>query len=81
MMNTNRTYTTGSEIYEIIVKGHLDASRSGWFEGMQLTNQPDGTTRLTGAVIDQSALFGLLNRIRDLGLPLLALQNLPGREN
>jgi hypothetical protein len=80
-MSTKRTFTTGGEIYEILVKGHLDANRSGWFEGMQLTNQPDGTTRLTGAVIDQSALFGLLNRIRDLGLPLLSVQWLPGREN
>ena len=80
-MSRNRTFTAGAEICEIVVEGHLDANRSGWFEGMQLSNQPDGTTRITGSVIDQSALFGLLNRIRDLGLPLLAVQCLPGREN
>ena len=80
-MTPNRTFTTGAEIYEIVVEGHLDANRYGWFEGMQLSNQPDGTTRITGSVMDQSALFGLLIRIRDLGLPLISVQWLPAREN
>jgi len=78
-MTANRTFTTGAETYEIVVEGHLDA-RSGWFEGMQLSLQPDGTTRITGPVVDQSALFGLLNRVRDLGLPLLLVQWLPNRD-
>jgi hypothetical protein len=79
-MTANRTFTTGAETYEIVVEGHLDTTRSGWFEGMQLSSQPDGTTRLTGLIVDQSALFGLLNRIRDLGLPLISVQWLPGRD-
>jgi len=79
-MAANRTFTTGAETYEIVVEGHLDANRSGWFEGMQLSCQPDGTTRITGPVIDQAALFGLLNRIRDMGLQLLFVQWLPNRD-
>ena len=79
-MIQKRIFKTGAEIYEIIVEGHLDASRSGWFEGMQLCSQPDGTTRITGFVMDLSALYGLLTRIRDLGLPLISVQWLPSRE-
>jgi hypothetical protein len=75
-----RTFPCEAQVYEIVVAGHLDANRSGWLEGMQLTNLPDGTSRMTGSVVDQSALFGLLNRIRDLGLPLLLVQWLPNRE-
>ena len=65
--------------YEIRLKGHLAARWAAWFDGMTLTREGDGTTRLHGPVIDQAALHGLLQRVRDLGLPLLAVARLePG---
>lgn len=60
--------------YEIIVRGHLDPRYAGWFEGMALTLQAGGTTTLRGQVTDQAALHGLLGRIRDLGLVLIAVR-------
>lgn len=65
------------QVYEIRFKGHLDARRAQMFEGLQMVQQPDGETVLTGPVIDQAALHGLLDRIRDLGVPLLSVQRLP----
>lgn len=62
-------------VYEIQVKGAVDAGwASYWFEGFAVTPQPDETSLLTGLVADQSALLGLLARIRDLGLPLLSVR-------
>ena len=61
------------EHYEIRVKGHLDKRWADWFDGMQITLEPSGNTRLSGAVLDQAALYGLLRRIRDCGLPLLSV--------
>lgn len=60
-------------LYEIRLKGHLDQRHVEWLEGFSMTLQPDGETVLTGPVADQAALFGLLFRIRDLGIPLLAI--------
>jgi hypothetical protein len=60
-------------IYEIRVKGHLDLARSAWFDGLTVTHTPDGETILAGPVQDQAALHGLLNKVRDLGLPLVAV--------
>jgi hypothetical protein len=63
--------------YEIIVEGHLERGRwSRWFEGMDVAPTEGGNTMISGPVADQSALHGLLARIRDLGLPLVALQRL-----
>jgi hypothetical protein len=59
--------------YEIKVKGHLDSHWSEWFDGLALTHEERGETTLSGPVPDQAALHGLLNKIRDLGLPLLAV--------
>jgi hypothetical protein len=59
--------------YEIRLKGHLDARWAGSFEPMSFTHTSDGTTILAGPVIDQAALYGLLRKVRDLGLPLLAV--------
>jgi hypothetical protein len=61
------------ERYEIRVCSHLDAHAAHWFEGFTITLLPNGETLLSGTVADQSALFGLLSRIRDLGLPLIAV--------
>lgn len=60
--------------YEIRVKGHLDARRMRWLEGLEVTLDPNGETILRGPIIDQAALHGLLNRIRDLGLQLLLVK-------
>ena len=61
------------ESYEIRVKGHLNARWADWFDGLTLTQESDGTTVLSGSVIDQAALHGLLGKVRDLGLPLIAV--------
>ncbi len=61
---------TGPEFYEIRVKGHLDSRRSEWFDGLSVTHAQSDETVLSGPVADQAELFGLLLRIRDLGLPL-----------
>ena len=65
-------------VYQIKVQGRLDAGWSAWFEGLAVTFETgDGCstiTTLTGVVADQSALYGLLSRVRDLGLPLLLVQ-------
>ena len=60
--------------YEIRLKGHLAARWAAWFEGLSLSHQPDGTTRIHGPVVDQAALHGLLQRVRDIGLPLLSVR-------
>ena len=59
--------------YEIRLKGHLDARWTVHFEGLRLTHDSDGTTILSGSVVDQAALYGLLRKVRDLGLPLLSV--------
>lgn len=62
-----------SDIYCIIIKGHLDSEWSDWFDGLTITQVDHGETILTGPIVDQTALHGVLIKIRDLGLPLLAL--------
>lgn len=59
--------------YQIIVAGHLNPKWSDWLDDLMLTHQEDGTTMLSGLVLDQAALYGLLIKIRDLGLTLLAV--------
>ena len=59
--------------YEIRIEGHLDARWTAWFDGLALTHEPDGTTVLHGPVVDQAALHGLLQKVRDLGLPLVSV--------
>ena len=62
-----------SDIYEIRLQGHLDCQWSDWFDGLTIHHLEDGTTVLAGPVADQAALHGLLAKVRDLGIPLLAL--------
>jgi hypothetical protein len=62
------------EKYEIRVEGHLNARWADWFDGLSLTQESDGTTVLSGSVMDQAALYGLLAKVRDLGLPLIAVR-------
>jgi len=59
--------------YEIRVKGHLDNRWVAWFDGLVLSYDADGTTVIRGQVVDQAALHGLLQRMRDLGLPLVSV--------
>ena len=61
------------ERYEICIKGHLDDKWAGWFEGLTITREDNGETLLTGPVVDQAALHGLLRKVRDLGMPLLSV--------
>ena len=63
--------------YQIQVKGHLDESWADWFDGFSLTHHDDGSTLLTGPVTDQAALHGILVKVRDLGLILLAVTHVP----
>jgi hypothetical protein len=59
--------------YEIRLKGHLEARRAGWFDGLSLHHETDGTTVIYGSVVDQAALHGLLTKVRHLGLPLISV--------
>ncbi|MCP4935633.1 MAG: hypothetical protein GY927_15855 [bacterium] len=61
------------EIYEIKLKGRLNKSWADWFDGVAFTYESDGTTTLTGEVIDQAALYGLLKKVRDLGVQLISV--------
>lgn len=61
------------EIYQIVVKGHLESEWSDWFDGLTITLVDNGDSILTGPLADQTALHGVLIKIRDLGLPLLSL--------
>ena len=69
----NRLTSHQPGLYEIRVQGSIPASRTSWFEGMSISSDENGQTTLRGEVIDQSALHGLLNKIRDLNIPLLSV--------
>ncbi len=60
-------------VYQIRIKGHLGSQWSDWFGGMTITPEEGGETLLTGLVVDQAALHGLLRKVRDLGLPLISV--------
>ncbi len=63
-------------VYQIRIKGHLDAKWAEWFLDFTIKLQDNGDTLLTGAVVDQAALHGLLKKVRDLGLPLISVSPL-----
>lgn len=66
-------------IYEIRIHGHLDARWTDWFDGLTITLEANGDTLLTGLLVDQAALYGLLKKVRDLGLPLVSVNRVePG---
>jgi len=60
-------------LYHIRIKGHLGPQWADWFEGMTITIEANGDTLLTGQVLDQAALYGLLRKLRDVGLPLVSV--------
>ena len=61
------------EFYQITVKGHLNPNWADWFDGLTITPLPNGTTAISGPLVDQAALHGLLRKVRDLGVPLLSV--------
>jgi hypothetical protein len=66
-------------IYQIRIKGHLGPQWTDWFGGLVITREENGETLVTGPVVDQAALHGLLRKVRDLGVPLLSVIRLtPG---
>jgi hypothetical protein len=82
MSNTHRSGREADQpgVYQIRIRGQLGPQWAGWFEGLTITLEANGDTVLTGPVADQAALHGLLRRVRDLGMPLLAVNSVgPGR--
>ncbi len=69
------------QVYEFRLRGLLDARRAQVFEGLEMVREPGGATVLTGLVTDQAALHGILNRIRDLAVPLLSVRQLAADED
>lgn len=59
--------------YEIRLTGHLEARWGAWFDGLSVRHAGDGTTVISGVIVDQAALHGVLQRVRDLGLPLVSV--------
>jgi hypothetical protein len=83
MQDTNvtaaRDMETKGQFYEIRVEGHLGTSWVTWFEGLDIRHEENGETVLSGIIVDQTALHGVLMKIRDLGLPLVAVRRLPSK--
>lgn len=78
-MNQEPAATGGSHQvgqYEVRLEGHLATRWAAWFDGLTLTRESDGTTVLRGPIVDQAALHGVLQRVRDLGLPLISVIHL-----
>jgi hypothetical protein len=68
------------QAYQIRIKGHLSRQWADWFGGLTITLEDNGDTLLTGPVVDQAALHGLLRKVRDLGMPLVSVSPVnPGR--
>ena len=61
--------------YQIKIKGHLDARWQGWFDGLTIILLDDGDTILSGVIVDQAALYGVLKKIRNLGLTLISVNS------
>ena len=69
-------------VYQIRIKGHLGPQWTDWFGGLAIAVEEDGDTLLTGPIVDQAALYGLLKKVRDLGMPLVAVNCIePGPTN
>jgi len=71
-------YSRGT--YEIKLKGHLNESWAEWLDGLNMTYGDDGTTTLTGEIVDQAALHGILKKINDLGIPLISVNRLDSNQ-
>jgi hypothetical protein len=84
-MANKPNFQTGPDpamIYEIRIKGRLGQQWRTWFEGLTITQADNGETLITGPVVDQAALYGLLRKVRDLGLPLISVTQVqPGQSD
>jgi hypothetical protein len=82
MSNEPNPKTDPSEplVYQIRIKGHLGRQWTAWFGGLTIALEDNGDTLLTGPVVDQAALHGLLRKVRDLGMPLLAVMGVEPNE-
>jgi hypothetical protein len=70
------------QVYQIRIKGHLGHQWTEWFEGLSITLTDNGETLLTGPLVDQAALHGVLKKVRDLALPLVSVRTVkPGQED
>ena len=81
MSNTLNPTTDPSQplVYQIRIKGHLGCEWTDWFGGLAITLEDNGDTLLTGPVVDQAALHGVLRKVRDVGMPLLSVNRVkPG---
>ncbi len=73
---------TQTMVYQIRIKGHLGHQWKNWFENLSISQESNGDTLITGTVIDQAALYGLLKKVRDLGTPLVSVIRVePGQTN
>ena len=75
-----KTDSSQSLVYQIRIEGHLGQQWIDWFDGLAITLEEDGDTLLTGPVIDQAALHGLLKKVRDLGMPLVSIRQVQFNE-
>ena len=71
-----KTDLSQTMVYQIRLQGHLDPQWKDWFEGLTVTLEENGDMLLTGPVVDQAALYGLLRKVRDLGIPLISVNRL-----
>ena len=76
-----QTEANKAMVYHITIKGHLDGQWSGWFDGLAISPLENGETLLSGPVVDQAALYGLLRKVRDMGLPLLSVHYVSSSES
>jgi hypothetical protein len=82
MSNLRKPRTDAGQpvVYQIRIQGHLGCQWRDWFEGLAITLEDDGDMLLTGPVVDQAALYGLLKKVRDLGMPLVSVHRIEPRQ-
>jgi hypothetical protein len=77
----SKTDPDESTVYQIRIKGHLGSEWADWFGGLSVTLEDNGNTLLSGLVVDQAALYGVLKKVRNLGMPLVSVNRIEGINN